>query len=130
MNVYGITDERLEQIACGACVVPWREIKALAQAELDRRNHAVEPTEKVEAAKSCANCGNGPPKSDACMKEPCNGGFDECFGNWIPNPPEWAEIEPLPVPHHDLTITAELESMRLKINELINAVNAVERRGK
>jgi hypothetical protein len=92
-----------------------------AQAELDKRGKVEEPAGKVEAVKSCDNCGDRVcfqyrQVNDLSMV-PCN--------NWIPKakPTKQPKIEPLPR-------VAQLEDVRDKLNELINAVNTVERRGK
>ncbi len=113
MNVSEITDERLGQIACGACVLPWTELKALAQAELARR-------ENVEVVKSCDNCGDR-----VCFQYrraydlsmvPCN--------NWISKakPPEQAEIDPwIPIPtHQGSTLQEAIKQLQRRLEAVEN----------
>ena len=129
MNVSEIMDAELRYLAIQGATLA---IRSLAQAELDRRNHAVKPVEKAEVAKSCDNCGDA-----VCFAYRTGQRLEmRLCASWYRNPTERAEIEPLDLidaPYGEYNMSdafTAINHLIAKQREIIKAVNAVERRGK
>jgi hypothetical protein len=138
MNVSEITNERLESMACGAVTQPWSELKALARAELSRR----EKVEKVVPDKPCEQCAHGgieihPRKHGLvyCHYKSQTKSHHGTCSDWKAKSEkaERPEIEPLPFLNDrtdDLPIVIRRMNMFIHCMQgLINRLEAVERKG-
>jgi hypothetical protein len=150
MNVSEITDLELELISSGEAKGCDLQLKALAQAELSRREKveareitredcqdsarlaligtgvvlACDKPAKVEIVKSCDNCGNGPIHSEKCCARLCHPfdtGSAVYLANWTPKPTERAEIEP----SQAVMDAIQMESIEQRLHNLALSFNGL-----